>query len=361
MMFAAIVVIAVSIALPISHLLHFQFSGTLPAHVFEVTVLTAAIAASPVGFFCAMSVRSLAASKHRLRTTKKALTERISELDAVQRELREARDMLEIRVRERTIDLEEARLGAEKANRTKSIFLANMSHELRTPLNAIIGYSQLIRDRQALFGEVPEQRIDEYGSAIHRSGIHLLSMVTDLLDLSKIECGRSDLVPENLSVDAMIAEAVECLHGKAVEKAQRIEVHSSASSGKAFADRRALHQILINLLSNALKYSQKAAVIRIEARDEGEETVFVISDTGAGMTPEESRRAIMPFERLSNAHIAANESTGLGLSIVEGLVRMHGGRLDIASEKGVGTSVSVRLPRSKLRQMQARPKMRAAS
>lgn len=276
----------------------------------------------------------------RLERTKQASRDQANLLDERNTALARAKADLQIRA----AALEQARLRAEEANRAKSEFLANMSHELRTPLNAILGFSEMIMRQEVLFGEICSKRTEEYARSVHRSGAHLLSLVNDLLDLSRIEAGQSDLAPEPVVVADLMGELVTTFTPQAACRNQVIALHNECTAKTVTADPRALYQILVNLLSNALKYSGEGQTVRIEISETEGQIVFSVADEGIGMTREETMLVLKPFTRLSQAHIASGDSCGLGLSIVNALVTLHGGTFALDSAKGVGTTARVCLP-----------------
>lgn len=276
----------------------------------------------------------------RLERAKRASRDQAALLDERNIELARAKADLQIRA----ADLDDARIKAEMANAAKSDFLANMSHELRTPLNAILGFSEMIGQQKTLFGAYCPERTDKYAEAVHLSGTHLLSLVNDLLDLSRIEAGRADLSPERVDMETLLADVTGSLVPQASRRGQAIGIDAEAAPRTVFADPRAIRQILTNLLSNALKYSAPGQDVRIRVEGDALSTSFSVSDEGIGMTADETAIVLDPFTRVSKAHIASGDSCGLGLSIVNALVALHGGTLTLQSEKGVGTTARVCLP-----------------
>jgi two-component system cell cycle sensor histidine kinase PleC len=237
--------------------------------------------------------------------------------------------------------LEVEKLRAEEGNRSKTEFLANMSHELRTPLNAIIGFSDVMRNE--MLGPLP-QRYVEYATDIHRSGQHLLHLIDEVLNMARIDSGGMKLDLETLDVGSLISECVKSFEGKA--KDANITFRTELRSIPAIqADKRALREVISNLLSNALKYNSRDGFVTIETRMMGDAVSVWIHDTGVGITPANLPRVIKPFERLESATNANKKGgTGLGLAVSNALIEMHGGKLVIESEVDVGTSVYFTLP-----------------
>jgi len=244
---------------------------------------------------------------------------------------------LENRVRE----AEAARELAEEESRAKSQFLASVSHELRTPLNAIVGFSDVMKAR--LFGPLPA-RYAEYADLIHESGQHLMELIGDVLDMSKIEADRYELVLERFDIDEAVGLAVKMMRLQAEESGITLSVKRNDTPVPVKGDRKALRQILLNLLSNAVKFTPKGGAIVVMARPSGGQLVLAVGDSGVGIDPEDARRLGQPYSQASNARDIEKRGTGLGLSLVRALAELHGGQMNIASSKGVGTTVTVSLP-----------------
>ncbi|MDE0924494.1 sensor histidine kinase [Aurantimonas coralicida] len=238
-------------------------------------------------------------------------------------------------------DLQTALDAANQSSAAKSQFLAAVSHELRTPLNAIIGFSDILD--QEFFGGFESDRQKEYVGLIRQSGQHLLSVVNSLLDVSKIEAGRYELVPEAFGLGEAMDLAVDVVREEARRKDLRLDVRPGCRDEEITADRRACHQILLNLLSNALKFTE-VGVVTLESRRVGPMVEFSVSDTGIGIAESDIERLGRPFVQVSSGTTRRYQGTGLGLSLVKGLAELHGGDMTIRSQPGVGTMVTVRLP-----------------
>ena len=240
-------------------------------------------------------------------------------------------------------DEHEARLRAEEANRSKSAFLANMSHELRTPLNAILGFSEVILAET--FGKIGSNRYAEYLRDIRVSAGHLLELINDLLDLSRIEAGAVKLNEAWIDLTEALDESASMFREKCVSGDLDLVVDVSGVPVAILADERALRQILINLLSNAVRHTPAGGGITLGARADaaGGLNIFV-ADTGVGIPATDLERVLQPFEQVTGEQGRQHEGTGLGLSIVKELVDLHGGELKLESEVGRGTTVNFRLP-----------------
>ena len=236
--------------------------------------------------------------------------------------------------------LEAARADAETLNQGKTRFLASMSHELRTPLNAVIGFSDIMRLQ--LFGEL-SPKYAEYAQLIWESGQHVLDMINDVLDMSKIEAQRYELSTESFDIREPVSQGLRLMRSAAHDKG--VEIHSSmpAHAMTVTADKRAVKQIALNLLSNAVKFTPRGGNVRL-ALNEGDGIVeIVVSDTGVGIAPDDLTRIGQPYEQAGDPEQKAL-GTGLGLSIVKAMAHLHGGTMMIDSSLGEGTMVSVRLP-----------------
>jgi cell cycle sensor histidine kinase DivJ len=250
------------------------------------------------------------------------------------------RDVTRAKLHEQEIDC--ARLEALRANAWKDRFLANVSHELRTPLNAIIGFSELLGNPALCPRDPAKQR--EYAGIIHVSGQHLLSVVNSLLDMSKIEAGSFDILPEPFELPPLIDMCCDMMSLKAAEADVELIRAYPARLDELVADKRAVKQILINLLSNAVKFTPSKGKVTVGVRPQGNSLAIYVADTGIGILSEDLPRIGNPFFQASDSYDRPYEGTGLGLSIVRGLVGLHGGSIAVESAPGEGTCVTVRLP-----------------
>uniref|UniRef100_B0T5X7 histidine kinase n=1 Tax=Caulobacter sp. (strain K31) TaxID=366602 RepID=B0T5X7_CAUSK len=237
------------------------------------------------------------------------------------------------------------KVKAEGANKAKSEFLANMSHELRTPLNAINGFSEIMMNE--MFGPLGDQRYKGYSLDIHNSGQHLLALINDILDMSKIEAGKMNLKFEPLSLEDVTEDAVRLVRNRAEAAGLKLEIDFPPLP-EVEADYRAVKQVLLNLLSNAIKFTPRAGriVVRAEVRRDplGERVRVSVTDTGIGIAAEDLARLARPFEQVESQHAKTTQGTGLGLALTKSLVEMHDGALEMTSTPGEGTTVSFILP-----------------
>jgi PAS domain S-box-containing protein len=240
-------------------------------------------------------------------------------------------------------ELRRAKDEAEVANRTKSRFLANMSHELRTPLNAIIGFAQSLA--LGIGGQLSPKQ-SEYVGDIHRSGLHLLELISDVLDLSKVDAGALSLREETVRVSDKVENCYRLIKGRAEESGVRLVFPRGIDKSMTLrADHVRLRQILVNLLSNAVKFTPVGGEVRLSVSQTESHMEFVVADTGIGMRQEDIPKALEPFRQLEGGLSRRHEGVGLGLPLTKRLVELHGGVLEIASEPGIGTRATVRLPR----------------
>jgi cell cycle sensor histidine kinase DivJ len=231
---------------------------------------------------------------------------------------------------------------AARANDAKSRFLATMSHELRTPLNAVIGFSEMLMKEDELMLAAPRRR--EYAGLINSSGKHLLSVVNGILDMSKIETGNFAITPEPFAAAQVVASCCDLLALRASEAGVRLERRAGADLPNIIADKRAVQQILLNLVSNAIRFTDRGGTVTVSARAEATTMTFMVEDDGVGINETDLARIGEPYFQATTSYDRRHGGTGLGLSIVKGLVRLHGGDLSIRSRVGQGTLVTVRLP-----------------
>jgi len=250
-------------------------------------------------------------------------------------------DITELKTRE--AEAYEAKEQAEAASRAKTEFLAIVSHELRTPLNAVIGFSELIKDET--FGPVGHERYSEYAEAINGSGIHLLNLINDILDISKIESGKFELYEESIEVGRVAASVAELVQPKAREKSVSLSCDIAGGLPYLYADERALKQILLNLASNAVKFTPEGGRVIVAASlDDAGRVVVRVRDTGIGIKAVDIPRVLEPFGQVESAFSRTYEGTGLGLPLSSRLAALHGGELCIDSTPGEGTTVSILFP-----------------
>ena len=217
-----------------------------------------------------------------------------------------------------------------------------MSHELRTPLNAVIGFSEMLCKENALM--IDAARRHEYAELINESGRHLLSVVNGILDMSKIETGNFAITPEPFSPRQAIADCCGLLALKARESGIELTTVLAGELPDIVADKRALNQIMLNLVSNAIKFTDRGGRVTVSARHEGNTFAVTVADTGVGIDSEDMARIGDPFFQARSSYDRRHDGTGLGVSIVKGLVALHGGDMEIASRIGEGTSITIRLP-----------------
>jgi PAS domain S-box-containing protein len=239
--------------------------------------------------------------------------------------------------------MRQARLQAEISSRSRMEFLANMSHELRTPLNAVIGFAEIIKDE--IMGPLNVPVYKEYARDIYDSGNGLLKIISEILEVSKIETGNRELNVSNFKILKAIKACVVIMQSRIDESGVSVKLDVPDHLPDVLGEELAFKQIMLNLLSNAIKFTPKEGQVRIVARvtDDGEMYIDVV-DNGIGMTPEEIKKAMQPFGKVDTTFSTMKSGTGLGLTIVESLVRLHGGRFEIISEKDVGTTARVVLP-----------------
>ncbi len=269
------------------------------------------------------------------------ITDRKLALEALEQE----RINLAQRVEERTAELVRVNIELQESSRIKDEFLANMSHELRTPLNAILGMSEILGEQ--LFGSLNAKQL-KHVSVIVESGRHLLDLINDILDLAKIESGQRKMSYEKVNIGDVCTSSLTFINQQALKKGIAVSYQSMAQIEELEADPRALKQILINLLNNAVKFTPEGGQIKLEVSHDrlGEILSFSITDTGIGIKPEQSKKLFKPFIQLDSGLARSYEGTGLGLSLILRLVDMHGGSVNLKSSGilGEGSSFTVQLP-----------------
>ncbi|MBO6949873.1 MAG: PAS domain S-box protein [Rhodospirillales bacterium] len=250
------------------------------------------------------------------------------------------RDITDRKINQKALN--DALIASEQANRAKSEFLATMSHEFRTPLNAIIGFSEMLKEQY--FGKLGADSYVDYANDIHRSGKHMLDLVNDILDFSAIEASKRQMHPERFSFRDVLKDGIRSIEAQLRDKHLSLKQDVATDLPNIVADKRSIYQIVLNLLSNAAKFTEPEGGITVTARVDGNMFEFSVTDTGVGIAADQLATITEPFSQSrTNAHIAGT-GTGLGLTIVKSLIEAHDGKLKIESEQNVGTCVTVRLP-----------------
>jgi len=250
------------------------------------------------------------------------------------------RDISEHKAQE--TQLLKARDEAEGASRAKTQFLASMSHELRTPLNAIIGFSEILN--RELFGALGEARYRDYSRLIHESGEHLLNVVNDILDMSKIEAGKFRIVKEPFDVASLVNSCCDIMRHTAEQRSLSLEVEVAPGIPELAADKRACKQMLLNVIANAIKFTEPGGWVRVMAHVQSGKVLLVVSDNGIGIADQDLPKLGSPFVQASGSYDRSYEGAGLGLSVVKGLARLHDGSLELTSTLGEGTTATIALP-----------------
>lgn len=246
----------------------------------------------------------------------------------------------------RARELDEARRSAEQASITKSRFLATMSHEFRTPLNAVMGFSELIASET--YGPISDQRYIDYANMIRESGDHLLTIVNDVLDMSRVEAGKLTLHENPFDPLVLVRRCVTLLEPLARDGDIELSFHSPPMLPDLFGDEHKIQQILFNLLSNAIKFTPPGGDVRLRMTQTESEFIFAVIDTGIGVAEEDIPRILEPFVQAQSDDQRTYGGTGLGLPLTKSLVELHGGTLEFSSIKEVGTTVTVRLPAERI-------------
>ncbi len=268
-----------------------------------------------------------------LQASRRDLEQQAAELSSLARGLEEAKR-----------EADDQRVRAEAASQAKSNFLATMSHELRTPLNAILGFSEILRDQ--VFGPIGKACYSDYANDIYESGCHLLELINDVLDLSKIEAGKLTIEPVDVDLGALIESSLRLVSVRAQEAGLVLQAELPTEPLFLHADPRALKQIAYNLVSNSIKFTPSGGRVRVVARRDGDGAVVLeVSDNGRGINATDLDRVMQPYEQVDNSfRRSAAEGTGLGLSMVVGLAELHGAKVEMTSEVGQGTTVTLRFP-----------------
>jgi PAS domain S-box-containing protein len=242
--------------------------------------------------------------------------------------------------------LQAALVDAERANQAKSEFLATMSHEFRTPLNAILGFSEMLRSQY--FGPLGADNYQIYANDIHTSGEHMMELVNDMLDIAAIEAGKRPMVNETVDVSKVVEDCVRNVEPAAKDSGINLSLDIPGGSPSIYADRRSITQITFNLLSNAIKFTEWDGTISVSVKANKKMILITVSDTGVGIPPEKLSTVTDPFSQTHTDPLITQKGTGLGLTIVKSLVEAHAGKLNIESEVGKGTTVTVTLPSQRM-------------
>jgi signal transduction histidine kinase len=264
-----------------------------------------------------------------------------SRFNTMTAQLQESYKDLEKKVEDRTVELREATRQLELANKHKSEFLANMSHELRTPLNAIIGFSEVMLS--GMVGPMPDKQ-KEFTGDIRDSGKHLLGLINDILDLSKIEAGRMELDVSRFDLHAAVDSAMTLVRGRAERHSIRLDSEVAPDVGEYEGDERKFKQIMLNLLTNAVKFTPEGGTVTVNVARNGHDYLFSVKDTGVGIAPEDHEKIFEEFRQVGSDYERKAEGTGLGLTLTRKLVELHGGRIRVESAVGKGSVFMFNLP-----------------
>jgi signal transduction histidine kinase len=317
-----LIAIAIILAIALSHLVWSFLYSDPPPELGTVAFITALLVATPMLGSLVAAIIALERGKNKIW--------------CLVRELALTRDT------------------AEEASRAKSAFLANMSHELRTPLNAIIGFSEIMKSE--VYGPLGDKKYAGYAHDICASGQHLLNIINEILDLSKIEAGRMTLEEEPVDILTAVRDALQVVSVEAQKKQVALLTDIPPDLPMLKASGRLLHQMLLNLLSNAVKFTPAGGQVVVKAQLDPEERLeLAVTDTGIGMNRSDIRVALTPFGQVEHSLVRKQSGTGLGLPIAKSLIELHGGSLDIASARGKGTNVILRFPHERILPKQAAP------
>ncbi|MGB8276181.1 MAG: hybrid sensor histidine kinase/response regulator [Alphaproteobacteria bacterium] len=285
-------------------------------------------------------MRSMMGVRLRFRALAEENARIAAELRQTQAKHEEARATLKQAEERLTAALQES----EGKSRAKSEFIANMSHELRTPLNAIIGFSEILRDQT--FGPHGNPKYGEYAANIHEASSHLLGLINDILDISRAEAGQLDLTFETIDARSTIASAVRMLDGTAKTRGVKLKIEIAPDFPHLRTDERRLRQVLLNLISNAIKFTPRNGLVTVRADVDPADGAFIIvvSDTGIGIDPKDIPIIMSRYGQVKGQTANPDKGAGLGLPLTEKIVKALGGQLEVRSRKGVGTAVTVRFP-----------------
>ncbi|MBS0470335.1 MAG: hypothetical protein JSR60_04620 [Proteobacteria bacterium] len=314
---------------------------SVPDVVVNPAILALAIAALAIlivalGMVCALVDSYLQA---RQRGEAERLLAHIAELEVTQTQLQET-----------SRNLRSALSAADSANRAKSSFLAAMSHELRTPLNAVIGFSEMMR--MEAFGPLGGDRYREYANDIHNSGVHLLSLINDVLDISRIDAGELKLEEDTFAVGDLVDQSLRFIAPQAESGGLKLEAKCDTALSEVYADRRRIKQALINLLANAVKFTPAGGSITVRAKQVPAGLAITVHDTGIGIAAKDIPRALEQFGQVDSSLARKYEGAGLGLPLAKRFMEMHGGSLNLESVVDVGTTVTLVLPKARLRPLE---------
>jgi signal transduction histidine kinase len=304
-------------------------TGGLRGHSLREQIIIVQIFVAVIGF----SVTLVGAALQQRRALERGLAKAIERAELAREEALVARD------------------ASEKANRAKSMFLANMSHELRTPLNAVIGFAELMHVE--MYGPLGDPHYKDYTGMIQSAGRHLLDLINDILDMSKIEAGKFDLDRERIALSGLVGDCVALMSERAQHGQIDLTVDITGAPQTFLADRRAMKQILLNLLSNAIKFTPAGGRVAVRARSNGNMLTVSITDTGVGIPADQLYRLGNPFVQLRTNAGATQNGTGLGLALVRALAELHHGALRIESVEGRGTTASIEIPMGEAASMAA--------